>query len=195
MILRGKEILHKVHSWALWNGGCGTKQENENSDMTIEKGKKAPDFTLKTKRASGIEDVKLSDNFGKSHTVLLFIPLAFTPVCTKEFCQVTSEYEQYDKLGAQVYGISVDSPFTLDAWAKASKMGITLLSDMPKEVIEKYGVLDKELLGLKGVAKRSAFVINKDGLITYTWVSDDPQQYPNFDEIKEALKREACAIA
>lgn len=156
--------------------------------MSVNVGSKAPDFTLKTKTAEGVIDFTLSENFGQKQTVLLFVPLAFTPVCTKEFCTATEDYEQYSNLDAVVCGISVDSPFSLDAWAKASKMNIPLLSDMKKEVIKAYDVVDDQLLGLGGVAMRSAFVINKEGVVTYKWVAEDQGEFPNFDAIKDALK-------
>jgi len=161
--------------------------------MSIQVGSKAPDFTLKTKTADGVKDVTLSHNFGKTQTVLLFVPLAFTPVCTREFCTATEDYEDYLDLDATVYGVSVDSPFSLDAWAKASHMGITLLSDMTKDAIKKYDVVDNELLDLGGVAMRSAFVINKEGTITYKWVAQDQKEFPDFDAIKLALKEQSPA--
>lgn len=161
--------------------------------MATEIGSKAPEFTLKTKTADGVVDFSLKNNFGKKQTVLLFVPLAFTPVCTREFCTATEDYEDYSNLDAVVCGISVDSPFSLDAWAKASKMNISLLSDMNKEVIKAYDVLDDKLLGLGGVAMRSAFVINKDGIITYKWVAQKQDEFPNFEAIKEALKRKEPA--
>lgn len=161
--------------------------------MKLKIGDSAPDFTLKTKTADGLREVTLSEQYGKKQTVLLFIPLAFTPVCTKEFCTVTEDYDSYCELEATVYGISVDSPFCLDNWAKASKMGIQLLSDMPKKAITNYGVLDKDLLGLGGVAMRSAFVINKEGKITYIWIAKSQDEFPNLEAIKEALKKGVIA--
>src|ERR1700678_4146401 len=101
--------------------------------MPIAIGTKAPDFTLKTKTADGLKDVKLSDNFGKKPTAILFFPLAFTGTCTQEFCDVTAGLGQYEGLNAQVYGISVDSPFAQEAWAKQNKISVTLLSDLNKE--------------------------------------------------------------
>src|SRR5687768_1584544 len=98
--------------------------------MPIAVGSKAPDFTLKTKTADGPKDVKLSDSFGKKQTVLLFFPAAFTGVCTTEMCDQTNGLAEYEKLGAQVYGISVDNAFSQEAWAKQNKIGITLLSDL-----------------------------------------------------------------
>ena len=163
--------------------------------MSIEVGSPAPDFCLKTKTAEGIKEMRLSDNFGKKNTVLLFVPLAFTPVCTREFCTTTEDYEEYSNLDAEVWGISIDSPFTLDAWAKASGMNTTLLSDMKKEAIEAYGVLDTELMDLGGVAHRSIFIVNKEGKISYKWLAPEPQQYPDFEEVKAQLDKEMAVEA
>ncbi|MGH7803961.1 MAG: redoxin domain-containing protein, partial [Candidatus Binatia bacterium] len=109
--------------------------------MAVSVGSKAPDFSLKSKSADGLKDVKLSDNFGKKNTVLLFFPLAFTSVCTKEMCDITSGLNAYESLGAQVYGISVDSPFALEQWAEKEKIAVPLLSDLDKRVAKDYGVL------------------------------------------------------
>ncbi len=96
--------------------------------MAISVGTKAPDFTLKSKQAAGLVDVKLSDNFGKKNTVLLFFPLAFTSVCTKEMCDITAGLNAFAGLNAVVIGISVDSPFSQEAWAQKEKIGLTLAS-------------------------------------------------------------------
>lgn len=160
--------------------------------MAIEVGLKAPDFALKTKTAEGLKEVKLSDNYGKKQTVLLFFPLAFSPVCTKEMCTATEDYESFSNLDAAVYGISSDSPFALDAWAKASHMSITLLGDMDSSVIKAYGVLASERFGFPGIAMRSAFIVNKEGIITYKWVGNELSDFPDFDAIKDALKSEGA---
>lgn len=156
--------------------------------MAIEVGLKAPDFVLKTKTAEGLKEVKLSDNYGKKQTVLLFFPMAFTSVCTKEMCTATEDYEAFTNLDAAVYGISSDSPFALDAWSKASHMSITLLGDMDSKVIQAYGVLASDRFGFPGIAMRSAFIVNKDGVITYKWVGNELSDFPDFDAIKNALK-------
>src|SRR5580692_6052681 len=109
--------------------------------MAIKVGSKAPDFTLKTKNATGLVDVKLSENFGKRNTVLLFFPAAFTSVCTKEMCDISAGLGDYSGLNAAVVGISVDTPFAQEAWASKEKIGITLASDLNKEVTKKYDVL------------------------------------------------------
>lgn len=155
--------------------------------MAIKVGDKAPDFTLKSKTAEGLKDIKLSDNFGKRSTVLLFFPLAFTGVCTKEMCEVTAGINAYQQLNAAVYGISVDSPFSQEAWAKAEKITVPLLSDFNKEVSQKYGTLLPDLIGLKGVSTRAAFVVDKSGMVKYAEVLSDVKQLPNFDAIKKSL--------
>src|ERR1700690_879678 len=116
--------------------------------MAIPVGSKAPDFTLKSKQASGLVDVKLSNNFGKKQTVLLFFPAAFTGVCTQEMCDISAGLGQYDGLDAEVYGISVDSPFAQEAWAKQSGIKVTLLSDLNKTVTRAYDVVLPNLAGI-----------------------------------------------
>jgi peroxiredoxin len=155
--------------------------------MALSTGTKAPDFTLKTKNADGLQDITLSDNFGKKKTVLLFFPLAFTSVCMDEMCTVNSGLNSFTDLNAAVYGISVDSPFTQEKMASVDNLQFPLLSDFNKEVATAYDVLYPELLGFKGVAKRSAFVIDTDGTIIFSSSSDDPKVLPDFDAIKKAL--------
>src|SRR5450759_1228776 len=157
--------------------------------MPIPTGYKAPDFTLKSKQAAGLVDVKLSNNFGKKKTVLLFFPLAFTGVCTQEMCDQTSGLGEYEKLGANVIGISVDSPFTQEAWAKANKIGITLVSDLNKETTKAYGVLFPMLAGVGDTSARAAFVIGKDGVVKYAEQTATPKDLPNFVAVKAALAK------
>jgi peroxiredoxin len=156
--------------------------------MALTTGTQAPDFTLKTKTADGLEDVTLSANFGKKKTVLLFFPLAFTSVCMDEMCSVNSGLDTYTKLNAAVYGISVDSPFALEKMAEVDKLGFPLLSDFNKDVSAAYDVLYADLIGFKGVSKRSAFVIDENGTILYAESSDDPKELPNFEAIQSVLQ-------
>jgi peroxiredoxin len=156
--------------------------------MALETGTKAPDFTLKTKNAEGLHDITLSDNFGSKKTVLLFFPLAFTSVCMDEMCSVNSGLQAYKDLNAEVYGISVDSPFSQEKMASIDDLQFPLLSDFNKDVSEAYDVLYADLLGFKGVSKRSAFVIDEAGTIIYSESSDDPKVVPDFDAIQAALK-------
>lgn len=157
--------------------------------MPIPVGSKAPDFTLKSKQASGLVDVKLSDNFGKKATVLLFFPAAFTGVCTKEMCDITAGLNAYSGLNAEVIGISVDTPFAQEAWAEKEKIGITLVSDLNKQTTKDYGVLLPMLAGIGDTAARAAFVIDKNGVVQYSEQTPTPKELPNFDKVKEALAR------
>ena len=157
--------------------------------MALSIGTKAPDFTLKSKQASGIVDVKLSSNFGRKNTVILFFPLAFTSVCTKEMCDITAGLNSYAGLNAEVIGISVDSPFAQEAWAQKEKIGITLASDLNKETAKAYGTLLGDLLGLGSVSARAAFVVDKQGVIRYSEQTPTPKDLPNFNSIREALAK------
>jgi peroxiredoxin len=156
--------------------------------MAITVGTKAPDFTLKSKTADGLKDIKLSDNFGKKQTVLLFFPLAFTGVCTQEMCDVSQGIHAYKDLEAEVYAISVDSPFAQEAWAQKEKITVPLLSDLNKKTAEAYGTLLPDLIGLGAVSARAAFVIGKDGVVKYSEQTPTPKDLPNFEAIKTALK-------
>lgn len=149
-------------------------------------GQNAPDFTLK---ANTGEKITLSDYRGESPTVLLFFPLAFSPVCTSELITVRDDYATYEHLGARVLALSIDSQFTLKAWAEQLELPFPLLSDFNKDVARAYGTLDEDFFGMKGVSKRAAFVVDEDGTIVYRWVSDDPGKLPEFDGIKRVLGR------
>jgi peroxiredoxin len=163
------------------------KQPPIHHPMPIAVGSKAPDFTLKSKTADGLVDVKLSANFGQKQTVVLFFPLAYTGVCTQEMCDQTSGLGDYEKLGAAVYAISVDSPFTQEAWAKTNQIGITLLSDLNKETTKAYDVLFPMLAGIGDTSARAAFVIGKDGVVKYAEQTATPKDLPNFAAVKAAL--------
>jgi peroxiredoxin len=155
--------------------------------MAITVGSQAPNFTLKSKQASGLVDVSLSSNLGKKNTVLLFFPAAFTSVCTQELCDITSGLNAYAGLNADVIGISVDSPFAQEAWAQKEKIGITLASDLNKEVTRKYDVLFPMLAGIGDTAARAAFVIDKQGVVKYSEQTPTPKDLPDFAKVKETL--------
>lgn len=157
--------------------------------MAIPVGTKAPDFTLKSKQASGLVDVKLSNNFGKTNTVLLFFPAAFTSVCTQEMCDITSGLNTYAGLDAEVIGISVDGPFAQEAWAQKEKITVTLASDLNKKTAEAYGTLLPDLLGMGSVSARAAFVVDRDGVVQYSEQTSSPKELPNFGAITETLAK------
>lgn len=155
--------------------------------MAISVGSKAPDFTLKSKQASGLVDVKLSNNFGKKNTVLLFFPLAYTSVCTAELCDVSNGLSSF--AGADVIAISVDSPFSQEAWAKTNNIQATLASDLNKQVIKAYEVVFPMLAGVGDTAARAAFVIDKNGVVQYSEQTPTPKDLPNFDAVKATLAK------
>lgn len=157
--------------------------------MALAVGTKAPDFTLKSKNAAGLVDVKLSNNFGKKNTVVLFFPLAYTSVCTAELCDVTAGLSAYAGLNADIIGISVDSPFTLEAWAQKEKIQITLASDLNKTTIKAYDVVFPMLAGVGDTAARAAFVVDKAGVIQYAEQTPTPKDLPNFNAVKEVLAK------
>ncbi len=157
--------------------------------MAIPVGTQAPDFTLKSKQATGIVDVKLSSHFGKKNTVLLFFPLAFTGVCTQEMCDVTAGLNAYTGLGAEVIAVSVDSPFAQEAWAHKEKITLTLASDLNKTTAQAYGTLLPDLMGLGSVSARAAFVIDKGGVVRYSEQTPTPKDLPNFNAIKATLAK------
>lgn len=153
--------------------------------MKIEIGQQAPDFTLydttKTK-------VSLSDLKG-NNVLLLFFPQAFSRVCTKELCSVRDNISLYNNANATVLGISVDSVFTLAQFKEAQQYNFPLLSDFNKEVSAIYGSLyDTWILDMKGVSKRSAFVIDKEGIVRYAEVLEQANEEPNFANVEKALK-------
>tara|TARA_Y100001934_G_C11760951_1_gene499185 strand:- start:29 stop:502 length:474 start_codon:yes stop_codon:yes gene_type:complete len=153
--------------------------------MAISVGDQAPGFTLKHK-GDELTDVSLSDYKGKN-VVVLFVPFAFSGLCTDELCSVSGGLSEYEGLNAEVVGISVDNPFAQEAWAKANNIDIKLLSDFNKEASSAYGCLYEDFIGFSGVAKRSAFVVDKEGVVQYATVSDDPKVVPDFDAIKACL--------
>ena len=151
--------------------------------MALAIGTKAPDFSLPTKTAEGPKQIKLSDNFGKKNTVLLFFPMAFTGTCTTEMCTISNGLREYSDLNAAVYGISGDNPFAQEAWAQKEKITVPLLSDYEHKVAKAYDVmydsfLPQMNLGMGGVAKRSAFIIDKTGVIQYAESNDDARALP-----------------
>ncbi|VVM07164.1 Putative peroxiredoxin [Methylacidimicrobium cyclopophantes] len=155
--------------------------------MALPVGAAAPDFTLKRKTPEGLVDVALSSFRGKK-VVLLFFPLAFTSVCTEEMCRMTDGIQEYARLDASVLAVSVDSPFSQEAWAQKEGIRIPLLSDLNKEVSRAYGVLFPGVLGIGDVAARAAFVIDREGKIAYSEVTPNPTVLPDFSAIEAAVR-------
>src|SRR5580658_7554027 len=155
--------------------------------MAIKVGTKAPDFTLKSKNATGLVDVKLSENFGKKNTVLLFFPAAFTGVCTQELCSISGGMSDYAALNAAVIGISIDTPFAQEAWAKQEKITVPLVSDLDKKTTADYDVVFPMLAGIGATSARAAFVIDKQGVVQYAEQTPSPKELPNFEAVKQTL--------
>jgi peroxiredoxin len=152
----------------------------------VARGEKAPDFELPSTIG---KKITLSEQLGRGPVVLVFYPLDWSPVCTKELCSLRDGISEFEELGAHVFGISVDSIFSHQAWAQTLGITFPLLSDFNREVARVYGVLHEEILGLKGIAKRSVFILDQQGIVRYRWVSEDPAQLPPLEEIKENLKK------
>ncbi|MBK7669119.1 MAG: redoxin domain-containing protein [Sphingobacteriaceae bacterium] len=154
--------------------------------MSLQINDQAPDFKLiNTEKKT----VTLSEHKGKN-VLLLFFPLAFTSTCTAELCSTRDDLEFYNKINAVVFGISNDSNFVLKKFKESLNLNFELLADWNKTTSEAYGSLYTEfILGMKGVAKRSAFVIDKEGKIKYAEVLEDAGKVPNFDAIKACLEK------
>jgi len=152
--------------------------------MALQKGDTAPNFTLLNTKN---EQVSLSDYKGKK-VVVLFFPLAFTGVCTAELCSVRDSIADYNNLNTEVLGISVDSPFTLAKFKEEQNLNFTLLSDFNKDVSQQYESFYADfVLGLKGVSKRSAFVIDEAGIVQHSEVLENAGEQPDFEAVKAVL--------
>ena len=152
--------------------------------MSVDVGAKAPDFTLPNQDR---EPVTLSEQVKKGPVVLAFMPAAFSGVCTIEICKFRDSAAALNNVNATVLGITVDTFFALKAWADQQKFTFPLLSDFNKDVTAKYGVLNPDMIGLKGIAKRSIFVIDKGGVVRHREVLEDARNEPNYDKINQAL--------
>lgn len=152
--------------------------------MAIEKGQQAPAFAL---YSSEKNKISLEEQRGKN-VLLLFFPLAFTSVCTKEMCSVRDGLGFYNNANAEVFGISVDTPQTLAKFKELENLNFTLLSDFNKEASTAYDVLiENFVMDMKGVSKRAAFVIDKDGIVQYAEVCPTPGDMPDFNAIQNVL--------
>jgi glutaredoxin-dependent peroxiredoxin len=151
--------------------------------MSVDVGSQAPDFTLTNQDR---QPVTLSEQRGKP-VVLAFFPAAFSSVCQKELCTFRDSMATLGQARAQVYGISVDTFFTLKAFQEQQKLNFPLLSDFNKQVIRDYGVFNEDMIGLKGIAKRGVFVIDKDGVVRHREVLDDARNEPDYGKVFSSL--------
>ena len=150
-------------------------------------GDKAPEFELPD---PDMKPHKLSEFYGKK-TILAFFPAAESPVCTAEMCALRDSLDSLRDLGANVVGISVDGPFANKFFVQNRHLNFPVLSDYRRDTIKKYGIVMKKLGPLEGydAAKRSVFILDEKGKVIYRWVSDNPLVEPNYNEIKDALKK------
>ena len=151
--------------------------------MAADVGSKAPDFTLTNQDR---QPVTLGEQRGRP-VVLAFFPAAFSSVCQKELCTFRDSMGRLGEAKAQVFGISVDTFFTLKAFHDQQKFSFPLLSDFNKEAIRDYGVFNEDMIGLKGIAKRAVFVIDKDGVVRYREVLEDARNEPNYQAVLTSL--------
>jgi peroxiredoxin len=151
--------------------------------MSVDVGSKAPDFTLIDEER---RPVTLSQQRGKP-VVLAFFPAAFSSVCQKELCTFRDSMAQLNQAKAQVYGISVDTFFTQKAFHDQQQLTFPLLSDFNKDVIRSYGVFNEDMIGLKGIANRAVFVLDKDGVVRHKEVLDDARNEPDYSRVFSTL--------
>jgi glutaredoxin-dependent peroxiredoxin len=154
--------------------------------MAVEVGSKAPDFTLVNQDR---ENVTLSQELKTGNVVLAFFPGAFSGTCTKEMCSFRDTMRNFTNVNARVLGISTDTFFALKAWGDQQHFGFPLLSDYNKEVIDAYGVVNPDMIGLKNIAKRAVFVVDKGGTVRYREVLDDARTEPDYNRLNEALAK------
>ena len=153
--------------------------------MSAEVGSKAPDFTLPNQDR---EPVTLSQQKGRP-VVLAFFPAAYSGTCQKEMCTFRDSASSLNSVKAKVMGVSVDTFFALKAWGDENKLNFPLLSDFNKEVIAKYGVVNPDMIGLKNIAKRAVFVVDKGGVVRYREVLEDARNEPDYTKLNEALSK------
>ncbi|MFW6458793.1 MAG: redoxin domain-containing protein [Halodesulfurarchaeum sp.] len=157
----------------------------------VEIGDEAPEISAPLANGD-IEQFSLSEELDDGPVVLAFFPGAFTSVCTDEMCTFRDEMAQFNEVGATVFGISVDTPFSLNEFRDTHDLQFGLISDHEKSAIESYDVaMDFTDLGYHGVAKRAVFVVDENGEVTYRWVSDDPGVEPDYDAVESAAAEAA----
>jgi peroxiredoxin len=164
-------------------GGIHASAHPSGDAMSVDVGAKAPDFTLMNQDR---QPVSLGQLAGKP-VVLAFFPAAFSSVCEKELCTFRDSMTELNKADARVLGISTDTFFAQKAFHDQQKFNFDLLSDYNKEVIRDYGVFNEDMIGLKGIAKRAVFVLDKSGVVRYREVLDDARNEPNYQKVLDSV--------
>ncbi len=160
--------------------------------MAIQLGDRCPAFKLPAKPG---EEIDFGAVIGTQAFVLLFMPLAFSPVCTTEVCTVRDRWSKWKPLGAAVFGITIDSPFTTNKFRELENLPFPVLSDFNKSVARQFGVLHEDLKGMIGVTKRAVFVVNRAGLVTYCWTTENPGEQIDFSALEAALQEQCHPAA
>ena len=157
----------------------------------VNQGERAPTFTVSDadRKPRGLQEFLKP----RGATVLAFFPGAFTSVCTREMCTLRDSLGEFNKLNAQVVGIDVNDPWTNKAFVEKNSLTFPILSDYSRDIVRQYNVFHENFGNLKGytVAKRSVFILDQNGVVTYKWVTDDPSKEPNYEELKKAVAKTA----
>ena len=154
----------------------------------VTKGDDAPEFTNKVANGD-VEEFSLSDAVGDGPVLLAFFPGAFTPPCSNEMTALEEHADDFEDAGASVYGLSADSPFSLNAFREEYDLSFPLVSDMSRETIQSYDLeIDVEDLGLHGVANRAVYVVDDDGAVSYAWEAEEPDNEPDYEELIDAVE-------
>jgi peroxiredoxin len=157
----------------------------------VNQGEKAPTFTLpdSDRKPRSLQEL-LKPN---GATLLAFFPGAFTNTCTREMCALRDSLAEFTKFNAQVVGIDVNDPWTNKAFAEKNGLNFPILSDYGREIVHQYNVFHENFGNLKGYngAKRSVFILDPHGVVSYKWVSEDPGKEPNYEELKKAVAKTA----
>lgn len=160
--------------------------------MTIQPGDQAPNFTAKVTDGETVDEFELSEHLGDGPVVIGFFPLAFTSVCENQMTDLKENLETLQAEGATVFGLSVDSPFALQAFHQENNFGFPLISDYNREAVDAFGLFYEDLMGLEKPAKRSTVILNENGDVAWTWTTDDPGQKPDIETVKSVVQKVAA---
>lgn len=157
--------------------------------MTVQPGDEAPNFTAKVTDGENVDDFELEEVLGEGPVVLGFFPFAFTEVCENQMVDLKNRLEALEAEGAEVFGVSVDSPFALQRFHEDNGFGFSIISDYNREAVEAFGLTYDQLMGLEEPAKRATVVLDADGEVVWTWTTDDPGTKPDVQEIEDVVAK------
>lgn len=156
---------------------------------TVSPGDDAPNFEAKVTDGEDVEDFELTEALGDGPTVIGFFPFAFTGVCGTQMAELNENLDEFEAEGADVYGLSVSSPFALQQWAEEAGFEFDLIADWNREATEAFGFEYDEMMGLERPAQRATAIISSEGTVEWTWSTDDPGEKPPIDEILGAVRK------